>query len=185
MPIRNTTDRWGSLSIALHWITVLLVLGLVAVGFVMEELPNTPMKRDVYALHKSFGLTVLALTALRLGWRLVQPTPALPATMPGWQRRAAQLGHAGLYALLVAIPASGWTYNWASNFSTPFFGWTLLDKAGSVDRELKALAGAVHEWGVYALLVLLVAHAGAAFYHHYQLKDRVLARMAPWLAPKA
>jgi cytochrome b561 len=183
MPIRNTTERWGHLSIALHWVTVLLILSLVVVGFVMEDLPNTPLKRDVYALHKSFGLTVLLLTALRLGWRLVQPTPALPAGMPGWQRAAAHAGHLGLYGLLVLIPASGWTYNWASNFSTPFFGWTLMDRAGAVDAALKANAKLVHEWGVYALLALLVAHAGAAFYHHYQLKDRVLARMAPWMKP--
>lgn len=185
MPIRNSAERWGLVSVTLHWITVLLVLGLVAVGFLMQELPNTPFKRDVYALHKSLGLTVLGLTALRLLWRVLQPTPALPATMPRWQRWAAQVGHAGLYALLVAIPASGWTYNWASNFSTPLFGWTLMERAGAVDRELKALAGAVHEWGVYALLVLLAVHAGAAFYHHYQLKDGVLARMAPWIRPAA
>jgi cytochrome b561 len=185
MPLQNTTERWGSLSIALHWVTVLVVLCLVVVGFVMEDLPNTPMKRDVYLLHKSFGLTVLFLTVLRLGWRFVQPTPALPDSMSAPQRWAAKLGHLGLYALLVAIPASGWTYNWASNFVTPYFGWTLMAKAGAVDRELKALAGEVHEWGVYALLALLVAHAGAAFYHHYQLKDRVLARMAPWIKPLA
>lgn len=185
MPIRNTTERWGHVSIGLHWVTAVLVLSLVAVGFLMQELPNTPMKRDVYALHKSFGLTVLALTALRLGWRFVQPTPALPSALPPWQQWAARLGHFGLYVLLIAIPASGWAYNWASNFATPYFGWTLLDKAGAVDRELKATAHLVHEWGVYALLALLVAHAGAAFWHHYQLKDRVLSRMAPWVKPGA
>jgi cytochrome b561 len=183
MPIRNTTERWGSLSIALHWITVLLILSLVVVGFIMEDLPNTPLKRDVYLLHKSFGLTVLFLTALRLGWRFVQPTPTLPPTMTRGQRWAAHGGHLGLYGLMIAIPASGWTYNWASNFVTPYFGWTLMDKAGAVDRTLKGIAGEVHEWGVYALLALLVAHAGAAFYHHYQLKDAVLRRMAPWMKP--
>jgi cytochrome b561 len=105
--------------------------------------------------------------------------------MPAWQRWAARGGHLGLYGLMIAIPASGWTYNWASNFATPYFGWTLLERAGAVDRELKAIAGVVHEWGVYALLALLVAHAGAAFYHHYQLKDAVLRRMAPWIKPAA
>lgn len=185
MPIRNTTERWGHLSIALHWITVLLILSLVVVGFVMQELPNTPFKRDVYLLHKSFGLTVLFLTAARLLWRLMQPTPTLPSGMPGWQRWAARGGHFGLYALLVLIPASGWAYNYASNFVTPYFGWTLMAKAGAVDAVMKANTKLVHEWGVYALLALLLAHAGAAFYHHYQLKDRVLNRMAPWFKPAA
>lgn len=185
MPIRNTTERWGHLSIALHWVTVLLILGLVIVGFVMQELPNTPTKRDVYLLHKSFGLTVLFLTGARLLWRLLQPTPALPSTMPAWQRWGAHVGHVGLYGLLILIPASGWAYNYASNFVTPYFGWTLMDKAGAIDAVMKANTRLVHEWGVYALLALLVAHAGAAFYHHYQLKDRVLNRMAPWFKPVA
>lgn len=185
MSFRNTTERWGNLSIALHWITVLLVFGLVLVGFVMEELPNTPMKRDVYVLHKSIGLTVLFITVLRLGWRLIQPTPALPESLPVWHRRAAMLGHGGLYALLLLIPASGWLNNWASNFSTPYFGWTLLDKAGAVDSALKESAQMAHEWGVYALLLLLVAHAGAALSHHYRRKNTVLRRMAPWVKPAA
>ena len=185
MPIRNSAERWGSISLALHWVTVLLILGLVVVGYVMQELPNTPLKRDVYALHKSFGLTVLFLTALRLGWRLVQPTPVLPATMPAWQRWSAHLGHFGLYGLLLLMPLSGWAYNWASNFRTPFFGITLLERAGEIDRELRAVASDVHEYAAYALIALLLAHAGAAFYHHYQLKDRVLHRMAPWFKPES
>ncbi|MDY0022967.1 cytochrome b, partial [Arenimonas caeni] len=74
MPIRNTTERWGGVSISIHWLTVLMVFALVVVGFVMQELPNSPTKIDVYAMHKSFGLTVLALTLLRLLWRLFAGT---------------------------------------------------------------------------------------------------------------
>ena len=183
MPFRNTSERWGSLSIALHWLTVVLLLSQVAVGLTMESLPNTPFKRDVYLLHKSFGLTVLGLTALRLGWRFFQSTPALPADTGRAQRFAARFSHGAMYFLLIAIPASGWTFNWASNFSTPWFGLTVMERAGSVNRELKAAAGEAHEWGVYVLLALLLVHAGAAFWHHYRLKDRVLWRMAPWLRP--
>lgn len=181
MPIRNSPERWGSISIALHWITALAVLGLVAVGYVMVDLPPGRTKIDVYNLHKSIGLTVLALTLLRLGWRLAQPAPQLPEGMPGWQAWAARLGHLGLYGLLLLIPASGWVYNWASNFPTRWFGLTVLASPGQVDAGLKALSKEVHEWGVIALILLLLAHAGAAFYHHYQLKDAVLRRMAPWI----
>jgi cytochrome b561 len=183
MPIRNTPERWGSVSIALHWITALAILGLVVVGYVMVELPPGRTKIEVYNLHKSIGLTVLGLTLLRLGWRLAQPAPALPSGLPAWQQWAARLGHLGLYALLLLIPLSGWVYNWASNFPTRWFGHTLMASPGAVDAALKALAKEVHVWGVYALLALLVAHAGAAFWHHYQLKDTVLRRMAPWLKP--
>lgn len=183
MRFANSPEQWGHVSIALHWATALIVLCLLIVGFTMEDLPNSPLKRDVYLLHKSFGLSVLFLTALRLGWRLAQPAPSLPMDTSRLQRWAAHLGHAGLYLLLIAIPVSGWAYNWASNFATPLFGWTLMDKPGAIDRTIRGLAHEVHEWGVYALLVLLLAHAGAAFWHHYRLKDAVLTRMAPWIKP--
>lgn len=183
MPMFNTREHWGLASITLHWVTALLVLGLVFVGFLMQELPNTPFKREVYLLHKSFGLLVLGLTVLRLLLRLLQPTPLLPATLPRLTRLLARLGHAGLYLLLLAIPVTGWLYNRAANFATPFFEWTLLPRAGVVDRELRALAGDLHTSAVYALLALLLAHAGAALWHHYRHRNLVLTRMAPWVGP--
>src|SRR5690242_3643034 len=75
MPIRNLTDRWGSVSIGLHWLTLILIVGLAPVGYLMQDLPNGPFKIQVFALHKSFGLTVLALTGLRLLWRLFAGAP--------------------------------------------------------------------------------------------------------------
>ncbi|WP_295359823.1 cytochrome b, partial [Arenimonas sp.] len=108
MPIRNTTERWGWVSLSIHWLTVAMVLGLVAVGLLMQELPNSPTKIQVYNLHKSFGLTVLALTVLRLLWRLFAGTPAPVAGTPAWQRFAAQASHGALYVILLAMPLSGW-----------------------------------------------------------------------------
>src|SRR5689334_13002438 len=70
LPLRNTAGQWGWVSVTLHWVTVLAIVGLVIVGMTMDELPNGPDKIRIYALHKSTGLTVLALTLLRLGWRL-------------------------------------------------------------------------------------------------------------------
>ena len=75
MPIRNSRDQWGAVSIALHWLTLLLILGMATVGLLMVEMDNGPAKIQVYALHKSFGLTVLGLTVLRLAWRLAVGTP--------------------------------------------------------------------------------------------------------------
>jgi len=183
MPYRNTREHWGHVSIALHWLTAVLVLGLLLVGFLMESLPNTPFKREVYVWHKSFGLIVGALTLLRIGWRLAQPSPRLPAEMARWKRYAARAGHAGLYLLLLLMPVSGALYNYASNFRTPLFDLVLLERAGSIDRELRAVAGAIHEWAAWALVALLLAHAAAALSHHYRWKDRVLHRMAPWIKP--
>jgi cytochrome b561 len=159
--IRNNSQRWGSISIGLHWLTALLIIGLSIVGLVMTELPNSPLKMQVYALHKSFGLTVLALTLLRLAWRFIA---GAPADLPGSQLQtlAAKIVHGLMYFLLLAMPLSGWLFNSAAGFPLRWF---------------KDLAHDLHESGFYLLAALLLVHAGAALFHHYVLKDDALKRM--------
>src|SRR5436190_22018410 len=115
LPARNTAAQWGWVSVTLHWVTVLAIIGLALVGSNMGDMHNGPQKIQVFALHKSVGLTVLALTLLRLAWRLVAGAPAM-VPMPRWQRLAAHGSHVALYALLLAMPLSGWLYNSAAGF---------------------------------------------------------------------
>ncbi|HVF35744.1 MAG TPA: cytochrome b, partial [Candidatus Saccharimonadia bacterium] len=122
MQLRNSDTSWGAVHKLLHWAIALAVIGLATVGWLMHEMPNSPDKIRIYALHKSVGLTVLALVVLRIAWRWSQPRPDLPATMRPWERRLAGLVHFGLYAVLVAMPLSGWLYNSASNFPLKWFG---------------------------------------------------------------
>lgn len=185
MPIRNTTERWGWVSIGIHWLTVLMVLSLVVVGLLMQELPNSPTKIEVYALHKSFGLTVLALTLLRMLWRLFAGTPAPVPGTPAWQRFAAQASHGALYVILLAMPLSGWLYNSASGFPLKWFGLFGLPKLSGYDPDVKAFALSMHEWLFYALLAIVFVHAAAALKHHYFDRDATLARMTPGLKPPA
>lgn len=181
MPIRNSSERWGWVSITIHWLTVLMVLSLVVVGLLMQEMANSPSKIEVYALHKSFGLTVLALTVLRLLWRLVAGTPAAVPGMPRWQHLAAQASHAALYVILLAMPLSGWLYNSASGFPLKWFGLFSLPKLSAYDADVKAFALAMHEWLFIALAVIVLVHALAALKHHYFDRDATLARMLPGL----
>ena len=175
--IRNSRHHWGQISIALHWLTALLVIGLAVVGLLMTELPNSALKVQVYALHKSFGLTVLALTAFRLLWRLIAGAPdETPA--PRLQQLAARAVHWALYALLFALPLSGWLFNSAAGFPLKWFGWITLPKLFTgYNPELRQLAHELHENGFYLLALLLLLHAGAALYHHYVRKDDTLNRM--------
>lgn len=174
--IRNSPQAWGRISIALHWLTAALILGLAVVGLIMTELPTSPLKLQVYALHKSFGLTVLALTALRLLWRLLAGSPhALPGAR--LQLLAAKAVHVMLYALLFAMPLSGWLYNSASGFPLRWFGMPLPRLFTGYNPALKQLAHELHETGFYLLAALLVVHAGAALFHHYIKKDHTLNRM--------
>jgi cytochrome b561 len=184
MSIRNNSQTWGSLSIGLHWLTFVLILSLAMVGLIMTELSNGPLKIQVYSLHKSFGLTVLALTFIRLLWRLFSTTPEIAVNTPTWQKWTAKLTHALLYVLLFSMPISGWIYNSAAGFPLKYFGLFKLPKLSGYDPELKQLAGDAHETFFYILALLMLMHAAAALKHHYLDKDNTLTRMLPWLAKK-
>lgn len=179
MAVKNSAERWGWVSLGIHWLTLLMVLGLVVMGFVMQELPNTPAKVQAYMLHKSFGLTVLALTVLRLLWRRYAGAPRPVPGTPAWQARLATGAHAALYLILLAMPVSGWLYNSASGFPLKWFGLFALPKLGGYDPALKQWALAAHEALFLALAAIVTVHALAALKHHYLDRDDTLRRMLP------
>ncbi|MDX3933423.1 MAG: cytochrome b [Stenotrophomonas sp.] len=182
---RPNAQRWGGVSQSLHWLIALLILTLGVVGLTMGELPKTPKYFWVYTAHKSLGISVLVLVVLRLGWRLhAGAPPAVPGT-PSWQERIASATHGLLYALMFAIPLSGWIYDSASGLR-PFrwFGLVDVPKLVAPDPQKAAVSHAIHEYGFWLLIAVVLAHAGAALYHHFFQRDATLARMLPrgWLA---
>jgi cytochrome b561 len=183
MTLRNTDERWGPVSQLLHWMIVLLILGQGSVGLLMTGMRNSPDKIQVYALHKSFGLTILALVVLRLLWRWYAGTPRPVPGTPRWQARIAALTHWGLYALLFAIPLSGWVLNSAAGFPLQWFGVFNLPAIAAKDHGLREFAEDLHPFLFWTLVALAVVHAAAAVYHHRFRHDATLARMLPrhWL----
>jgi cytochrome b561 len=184
MPIRNEAQRWGWVSLGIHWLTVVVVLCLCVVGLLMDELSNSPFKVQVYALHKSFGLTVLGLTALRLLWRLAAGAPQPVPGTPRWQVLVAGVTHGALYVLLLAMPLSGWLFNSASGFPLKWFGQFALPKLSGYDPAVKAFAHDLHETLFLVLAAIVTAHALAALKHHYLDRDRTLVRMLPLMKPR-
>ena len=184
MSLKNTADRWGGVSKTLHWLIALLILALGIVGLLMGELPKTPKYFWVYTAHKSIGISVLALVALRLLWRLHAGAPKPVPGTPSWQERMASATHWLLYVLMFAIPLAGWLYDSASGLR-PFklFGLFEMPKLVAPSDQAAQLSHALHEWGFWALILLVLAHAGAALYHHVHQRDATLARMLPqgWL----
>lgn len=180
MSLRSDDTRWGGVAKAFHWLMAVLILGLGAVGLVMADLANSPQKLKIYALHKSVGLTVLALALLRLAWRLLDRRPRdLP--MPRWQALAAHGAHLALYVLMLALPLSGWLFNSAAGFPLQWFGlFNLPSLTGGRDEVLKSLAHEAHEVGWWLLVAVLLAHAGAALKHHFLDRDATLRRMLPF-----
>ena len=179
MSLKNT-DRWGTTSQLLHWTIAVLILSIGAVGLVMGELPRSPKWFWVYTLHKSLGLTVLALVLVRIAWRLYAGAPPPVEGTPRWQARLASLTHGAIYVLILAMPLSGWLYDSASGLRP--FRWFGLAEVPKLSPPHEALADAMHEthellfWG---LIALVIGHAGAALYHHFVRRDATLARMLP------
>jgi cytochrome b561 len=181
--MKNPADRWGAVSQSLHWLIVILIIVMAYLGLTMTDLPNSPHKVEVYSLHKSTGLSLLALVMLRLLWRAYAGAPRPVPGTPNWQERIASLTHVAMYLLLLVIPLSGWVFNSAAGFPLQWFGLVKLPAIIGKNPALRELSGQWHEIGFWALIVLAVAHAGAAFYHHLFRHDATLARMLPrnWL----
>jgi cytochrome b561 len=184
MPLRNDEWNWGALMRLLHWVIALGVIGLLAVGWWMGDLPNGPRKIEIYKLHKSVGLTVLALMTLRIVLRLADRRRPTPPAMPAWQQRAADASHGLMYLLLLAMPLSGWLYNSASNFPLKWFDVFRVPALSGADPTLKAISGAVHEYAAIGLAVLVSLHVAAALKHHFLDRDRVLRSMLPFASAR-
>jgi len=176
MPVRSTATSWGAVTRSFHWGMLLLFVGIASIGLYMTDLPLGPRKLRIYALHKSIGLTLLGLAALRLLWRLGERRPA-PPPMPTWQARGAVATHALLYLLMFAIPLSGWLYNSAAGFPLQWFHLVNLPALTAADPALKALARQLHAGGVLLLAAVVALHAAAALKHHFVDRDRTLRAM--------
>ena len=183
MHLKNRADRWGAFSQLLHWTILLLLVWIAWLGLGMVDMPNTPAKIGTYALHKSLGLTLLALVVLRLAWRVYAGAPVPAAGTPTWQARVASLTHVALYVLMFSLPFSGWLFNSASGYPLQWFKWINLPALADRDEGLAKLAVGVHEYGFWLLVALVAVHAGAAVYHHAVQRDDTLTRMLP-VAPR-
>ncbi len=188
MPLRNTPMAYGAVAKALHWTIALLIAGLFVLGWAMSDLfdGDRATQFRLYQLHKSFGLTVLALVVVRVLWRLANPPPPLPAHMAGWERGAALGAHLALYALMIAVPVAGWIAVSAAGLPIgSIFGVIPIPDLSDHDEALMHQAGEIHETLVWlVLLPVVILHVLAALKHHIVDKDDVMRRMLPGRAPR-
>jgi cytochrome b561 len=183
--------RYSAVAILLHWASALAALVLIGLGLTMTHAALAPLRQfQLYQWHKSVGVTVLALTVLRLLWRLTHRPPPHPVGMPARERRAAAVAHHLLYLLLVGLPLTGWAVVSLSPFNIPtvLYGlvpWPHLPLAAHVPDPAAAegLLKQVHALGAWFLAALLAVHVAAALRHHFLLRDDVLRRMLPGRRP--
>lgn len=177
--IKNSTLRFGIVSITLHWLMALLVIGLLIVGLYMVELPIGIQKLKLYGWHKECGILVLMLVAVRLGWRINNVVPTLPAHLAKWQQWAARSVHFALYGFMILNPLTGWMLSSASGLSVSFFGLFILPDLIGPNETAKIILSEIHEWLAFGLIGAICAHVGAALQHHFIYKDDILKRMLP------
>lgn len=193
----HTTQRYTAVAVVLHWLIAFTILINLGLGWWMHDAIDEDATRAVavsaFQLHKSLGLTVLALSVLRLLWRLAHRPPALPATLGRLSRLAAHGVHWALYFLMVLAPLSGWvlvSVQWRGDaplqVPTLWFGLFEVPHLAGLNTAEPALrqewwgaAMGAHELLANLMALLLLAHIGAACWHHFKLRDDVLQRMMP------
>lgn len=190
MAIANSRLRYGAVAITFHWVIATLIATNLGLGFYFANVMDShdPSFFAIVQLHKSIGLTVLVLSVLRLGWRLVNPIPPLPGNFTPAMRMLARGTHYLFYFLIVAVPLLGWATVSTSPRGTPtmYFGlfeWPHLPVLSTLPRAVKReyveMLGTTHAVLAYSALGLLLLHVSAALWHHFVRRDAVLKRMLP------
>ena len=182
MPARNSPLRYGWVAQFLHWSVVLLLVVQVTLGRIGDGLPVGLERLVVMSRHKSLGITILGIAALRLAWRWFNAPPA-PPPMPRWQLLAARFNHWALYALLFALPLSGWLMSSAANRPVSWWGLVQLPDFVAPDAGLEDIFEETHELLVNVLYALVALHVAAAIKHQFLDRDGLLMRMLPGLHP--
>jgi cytochrome b561 len=163
----------------LHWVSGIMILATLPIGVLMlQEGLARPTQNLLFILHKNGGVIILLLVLLRLVWRLVTPTPALPASVPLWQARAAKLVQAGLYTLLLVMAVSGYVRVRAGGFPVEMLDALGLPPLVPRSDSLAAMAKAVHANARFLLAGLIVLHIGAAL-RHLVARDGVFGSIWP------
>jgi cytochrome b561 len=179
MTLRNTPDRYGSVSIGLHWLTLAALIGVYACINLTDLYPDGSATQEALkSWHFMLGLTVLVLVALRLLNRFTGRAPAITPPAPPWQQRLASGTHVALYALMVVMPILGWLVLSAAGKPIPFFGSqlpALLAQNGDLADQLKEVHETIGTVGYF----LIGAHSLAALFHHFITHDNTLTRMLP------
>jgi cytochrome b561 len=177
--MRTTTAHYGSLSIGLHWLMLLLIVAVYTCIDLRGYYPKGSDTREALkTLHFMLVLSVFVLVWLRLLININMPTPRIEPNPPKWQTLSAKLMHVALYELMIAMPLLVWLLLSASGKPITYFGLELPALVAK-NKDLADLVKEIHETGGTIGYFLIGLHAAAAIFHHYFVKDNTLKRMLP------
>jgi cytochrome b561 len=169
--LNNSAEKYGSLSKAIHWLTALLIIVLLGVGIYMADLPKEdPSRLQIFNLHKSFGVLVLMLAALRIVWLRISPAPILPAVFTAKEKKVVSSVKGVLYLLMFLVPFAGYLMSSAAGKAVSFFGLFDLPALVAESKSIAGFAHEAHELLAYAIIAFVALHMAGAIKH--RLKDR-------------
>jgi cytochrome b561 len=182
-PTALRRQPFDGFTIWLHWATALIVLAMFATAALRSLSHDDTLRAPLLQVHRSLGLTIWAMTSVRLVWRLTNATmPPFPATMTNAHRKLVRWSELGLYAMLFVQPLTGLGATLFNGRPFALFGWRFAPLL-SENRALSGVLHMMHEFGAWTFAALIAGHAAAAFVHHFILRDDVLECMAPAIAP--
>ncbi|HSN31177.1 MAG TPA: cytochrome b [Ideonella sp.] len=173
--------RYSRTAVTLHWLLALALFATFCVGFYMSDLELSPLRVRLFNWHKWAGITILALSVVRLGWRLTHARPA-DVPMEPLRQRLALFAHRAMYALFLAVPLAGWAYSSATGFQVVVFGVLPLPDFVPKSKPLADVLVDVHATLAWTLAALVSAHVAAALQHQFVERDGLIGRM--WFAPR-
>lgn len=179
MTLKNTENRYGSLSIKMHWLMVILIISTYAFIECRVFFEKGTEMRDLFKMwHFMLGLTVLAMVLIRIYFRFTQITPTITPPLPAYQAFLAKFSHLLLYVFMLAMPIAGWLMLSSFGKPIPFYGLELPRLMG-INKALGKSIKEVHELVGQVGYFVIAFHAAAALIHHYIQKDDTLTRMLP------
>ncbi|MBW3567010.1 MAG: cytochrome b [Proteobacteria bacterium] len=174
-----TIEKCSGVAQLLHWLISPLVILQFILAWTADALPEGDTQSTLYLVHKSVGMTVLALAIVRLAWRFMHTPPAFPAIMPRAEQWLARITHWGLYFLIFAMPLSGWLWSSAAGRGVPWFGVFTFPTIIGESESIGDFFHETHELLAWVLFAFALFHILAALWHAIVKKDGVLQRMLP------
>lgn len=171
--------RYTRVASSLHWLIAIAVLVNIALAMLTEGLPRET-RGSLMGIHKALGITILALTVLRILWRIGHKPPPLPTAMAGWERVLTRIVHGLFYLLLLALPLSGWVWMSAADRPIDFFGLFTLPSIAAPDEALADMMHERHEVLGLTMVALAALHIIAALKHQFVNRDGLMGRMNPF-----
>lgn len=160
-----------------HWLMAALILFMLFIGVAMVSTVSS-LHALLVSIHKPLGLMILVLVLARLWLRFCTAVPALPRSIPGWQRVMAQLSHWALYAMMLAQPLIGWAMLSAAGYPVTLGGNLVLPPIVPINNDDYALLRSLHSLVALLLFLTIMVHLAAALLHALILRDGVFASMA-------